>query len=105
MSRSKYGAKPVTIDGIRFASMKEGEAYHKLRLREKLGLIVELELQPAFPVHINGVKIFTYRADFRFRDSDYKLRVVDVKGVRTPVYRLKKKAVEAYYPGMEIEEW
>jgi hypothetical protein len=105
MNRSKYHAKPVTIDGIRFASMKEGEAYRKLRLLEKAGQIAELELQPKFPVHINGIKIFTYRADFRFRDSDYKLRVVDTKGVILPIYRLKKKAVEAYYPGMEIEEW
>ena len=100
--RSKYGAKAVVIDGIRFASQKEGKRYAELKLLAKAGEIRVLQIQPQFTFEVRGVKMFTYIADFSyFRDR--KLVIEDVKGVRTPLYKLKKKIIEHEY-NTEITE-
>ncbi len=110
MKRHKYGAKPTTVDGIRFASKAEARHYAELKLREKAGEIRGLELQPKFPLMVPeygsgfDVKVGHYIADFRYHEGPKGvLRVVDVKGMKTPVYRLKKKMVEAQY-GIQITE-
>lgn len=108
MARSKYGAKPTTVDGIRFASKAEARRYSELRMLERAGEIVKLELQPKFPLMHAGKKLATYIADFRYVVPGYRPLtdrevVEDVKGMKTPVYRLKKKMVEAQY-GIEITE-
>ena len=42
--------------------------------------------------------MFTYYADFRYLDAETGRTVVeDVKGVATPVYKIKKKIIEASY--------
>ena len=101
---SKYHAVPVEVDGIRFASKAEARRYRELRLLERGGAIADLILQPRYPVRVNGVRICTYLADFTYRDCETGLYVTeDVKGVRTPVYKLKRKLVEALY-GLAITE-
>lgn len=86
------------IDNISFASMKEGERYLILRSRLRRSQIASLDLQPSYEVNIKNKKICVYRADFRYWDCVSGERVVeDVKGFKTPVYRLKKKLVEAIY--------
>jgi hypothetical protein len=100
--RSKYGAKAVVIDGIRFASKKEGKRYAELKLLAKAGEIRVLQIQPRFTFEVRSVKMFTYIADFSyFRNR--KLVIEDVKGVRTPLYKLKKKIIEHEY-NTEITE-
>jgi hypothetical protein len=47
--------------------------------------------------------MFTYIADFTYFEKDGQQVIEDVKGVRTPVYRLKKKIIEAEY-GIAITE-
>lgn len=126
-SRSKYKAVKTTIDGITFDSKREAKRYTELKLLEKTGMITHLELQPTYDITINGAKICKYKADFRYftvRAEDreqYKSSkgewivptmtgdkegqiVEDVKGFKTPIYRLKKKLVEASYPGTLIKE-
>lgn len=98
MSRSKYHARRTTVDGITFASAAEATAYNNRMLAVRSGLIADLELQPRFPLVVNGVKIGDYIADFRYRNCTTGAVIVeDVKGVRTPVYRLKRKLVKALY--------
>lgn len=101
MTRHKFNAKRTEIDGISFPSKAEAHRYSELRLLEKAGEIEGLELQPKFPLLVNGVKVATYIGDFRYRvvkGLSGSLTVVeDVKGVRTPVYQLKKKLVRAQY--------
>lgn len=109
---NKFGAIKTTLDGFTFDSRAEATRYATLRQMERAGLIRNLELQPIYPVTINGVLVCKYKADFRYIDpakigphGQVGCTVVeDVKGVRTPVYRLKKKAVEALYPGVVITE-
>ena len=105
MTRQKFNAQPTEVDGIRFASKREARYYGMLKIRQNLGEIERLELQPKYEVTVNGKRICTYIADFRFNDLTLnKRRVIDVKGCKTQVYRLKKKLVEALYPGVEVEE-
>ena len=102
--RSKYGAQAVVIDGIRFASTKEGKRYAELKLLAKAGEINGLELQPKFLFKLRGAPVFTYIADFSYWTHNGRDRVVeDVKGIRTPLYRLKKKIIEIEH-NIEITE-
>jgi len=126
-SRSKYKAVKTTIDGITFDSKKEAKRYTELKLLEKSGMITHLELQPTYDITINGAKICKYKADFRYftvrqenNEQYYNSKgewqtptmtgdkegqiVEDVKGFKTPIYRLKKKLVEACFPGTQIKE-
>lgn len=103
-ARSKYNAVKVTIDGVTFDSKAEARRYVELKLLEKAGQIIGLVLQPAFTIFVAGVEICEYRADFSYRPIGWTRGVVeDVKGMKTAVYRLKKKMVEAQY-GITITE-
>lgn len=112
-TRHKYGAQPTTVDNIRFASKAEARRYSELKLLEKAGEIRELELQPRFPLLVpargNGgayerAHVGDYVADFRYREGPKGLlKIEDVKGFRTELYRWKKKHVEAQY-GVTITE-
>lgn len=57
---------------------------------------LKIEIQVPYPIHQNGKLMFTYLADFRVTYKD-RVEVVDVKGVKTAVYKLKKKFVEDFY--------
>lgn len=101
---TKYRAQRVTIDGISFASKKEAARYCQLCLLQKLKLISNLTLQPKFPFIINGTKVCSYIADFKYIDNNGVEVVEDVKGYRTPVYKLKKKLLLALYKGINFKE-
>jgi hypothetical protein len=127
MSRvqSKYRAQPKFVDGIRFHSQREAARYLDLKLLEKAGEIHGLVCQLSFDLFVDDysvggklkraaakisgkpnphpVKIGRYVADFSYWTKDDKRVVEDVKGFKTPLYRWKKKHVEAQY-GLEITE-
>ena len=90
---NKYGNKRVVVDGIRFDSKREAARWQELKLLERAGEIkglerqVEYELIPKQP----GERAVKYIADFRYIDHDGKTVVEDTKGVKTPVYILKRK--------------
>lgn len=76
-----------------------------LKARQRQGEIKDLVLQPRFPLMVDGVLVCTYISDFQFFDLDEgRLRLIDVKGVRTDLYRLKKKLMKAKYPELLLEE-
>ena len=103
--RNKFGAVKTEIDGITFASKAESRRYAELKLLARAGVIRNLETQPVFPITINGVTVAKYVADFVYFEGEER-RVEDVKSpaTRTAVYRLKKRIVEALYPGVRIIE-
>lgn len=101
--RGKFNAKKTELDGIMFDSMKEAGRYEDLKQDQETGAITDLELQPVFQVVINSKKVCKYRGDFRYTTKEGKSIVEDVKGFKTPVYRLKKKLVEAQF-GIIITE-
>lgn len=99
MSSSKYHAKRTEVDGIVFDSKREAARYQELKLLQMAGKIESLELQPVYQLLVkSGRSVGKYRADFRYFDVETQEWIVeDSKGVRTPVYRLKRKIVEAVY--------
>ena len=103
MRRSKYGNVKVKADGYTFDSKAEYRRYRELDLLEKAKKIFFLQVHPEWNININGEKICTYKADFSYTDiksrgaSDSLLVVEDVKGVKTPVYRLKKRLMKAMF--------
>lgn len=105
----KYRAQPTEVDGIRFASKKEAARFNLLKVMQREKKIRDLELQVVFPMCVVDQKgtmkiIAKYIADFSYVVTETGEKVVeDVKGMKTPVYRLKKKHVEAQY-GIEIKE-
>jgi len=104
MKRNKYRAIKTVVDGIKFDSKKEAARYGQLKLMVKAGLINQLELQPRFDLIVNGKKCGFYKADFQYVELDQGKQIVeDVKGMKTPVYNLKKKLIKAIY-GIEIFE-
>lgn len=92
----KYKAKAVTVDGIRFHSQAEAKRYGELKLLARAGQIERLELQPKYVFTVEGRQMFSYIADFRYHTID-GIVVEDVKGFATPLYRLKKKLIEAQF--------
>lgn len=102
--RHKYGAKKITIDGHTFPSLAEGRRYEELKLMQQQGHIKHLTLQPRYQIRIDGVLVTTYVADFRYQDVETGETVVeDVKGFKTPVYKLKRKLMQVVN-GIEIQE-
>ncbi|RAL56497.1 hypothetical protein BLM37_03220 [Candidatus Gracilibacteria bacterium GN02-873] len=96
---SKYGAKSVEIEGIRFASQLEARFYmffidHDIKI---------LELQPRFLLEDSfeiydwqSKKIRKYRkteyvADFRIETPDGDIFIIEAKGFETPEWKIKKK--------------
>jgi hypothetical protein len=89
--KSKYNNKKCIVNGITFPSIKEGKRYASLLLQEKAGEIFKLKLQVPFKILINGQLVCTYKADFTYYTKSGNYIVEDCKGVRTPVYKLKKR--------------
>ena len=96
--RHKFNAKPTKSDGIRFDSKLEARYYDQLKLRQRAGEVVFFMRQ--VPFHLpGGVR---YVCDFQEFWSDGTVHFVDVKGMETSDFKMKKKQVEALYP-IEIE--
>lgn len=103
--KSKYGAVKTEVDGIMFDSKREAKRYQELRLLEQAWEITNLCLQVPFeliPKSKYGMPI-RYIADFTYNDRNGQLIVEDAKGVKTPVYRLKRRMMAEIY-NIEIKE-
>lgn len=96
---NKFGARKAyrTLDDGRvltFASQAEARRYDDLVLLERAGVIAELELQPSFKVGRKTERAIIYIADFRYRELDSGLRIVeDVKSVvtKTAAFGIKRR--------------
>lgn len=106
LKESKYHNKWVEVDGIKFPSIKEAERWKTLRLMERAGEIVGLNRQVKIELvpKSNLFRAVYYVADFVYFDKKTGKTVYeDVKGVRTDVYKLKKKLLY-WRHGIEITE-
>lgn len=99
---SKFRAiKTDCLHGHTHDSKKEAARCNDLHDLELAGAITNLSQQPEFPVTLNGQVICKYIADFQYQVQDCRI-VEDVKGMRTPVFQLKRKLVEATHPGVVV---
>ena len=103
MAYNKYRNIKTVVDGITFASKKEAQRYADLVLLARGGVIRELARQPKYALIVAGTKVGTYIADFTYFDVPTGKDVIeDAKGMKTPVYNLKKKILAAN--GIHITE-
>lgn len=106
----KYGNKITEVNGIAFDSKKEAAYYEDLLWRQRTGAVKSIELQPKFVLQPgykrDGKKIrpIIYRADFKVTEADGHIYYVDTKGMKTPVYLLKKKMLLYKYPDIDFRE-
>lgn len=100
-AKSKYYAKR---EG-KYASKKEARRAAELALLLKLGEIRDLDEQVVYvliPKDDLGAAV-TYRADFCYKDAFGFQIVEDVKGFKTPVYKLKRRLMFQVH-GIKIVE-
>lgn len=109
--RSKYRAVPIDTEDGHFDSMGEYARWQDLKLMQRAGLISGLKRQVKFELvpkqkskDGKNVQPVEYIADFRYCDKGTGEWITeDFKGMRTDVYKLKKKLMLWKY-GIEIKE-
>jgi|TARA_Y100000296_G_C5179952_1_gene263263 hypothetical protein len=99
----KYGNRKTEVDGILFDSKKEAAYYCELKLRKKAGDIFNFDLQPVYELQTafrdnsgKHIRAITYKADFVVYE-DGKTTIVDVKGMKTEVFKIKWKMLKYKY--------
>ena len=93
----KYHNKFTLVGSIKFQSAKEAERYIILSDLQKKGYIDNLVLQKKFELipKQKAERPVYYYADFVYDDlRTGKTIVEDVKGMRTDVYKIKKKLMK-----------
>lgn len=99
---SKYKA----VRTGKYASKKEARVAAELALLARSGKILDLKEQVPFTLieGRNGVRGIKYVADFTWVDADTGFpHIGDAKGIKTPVYELKKKMMYLLC-GLTVEE-
>lgn len=109
--KNKYNAVKTEINGITFDSKKEADYYSKLLLLKKAGIVESFVMQKDFTLQDaftreNGerIKATRYRADFVVKYANGIEEVIDVKGVKTEAYKIKKKMLLDMYPNINFIE-
>lgn len=87
-----------------YASKREEKRANELKLLEKAGHISDLKEQVVFELipKIGKERAVKYIADFQYQEKG-KTIVEDVKGVRTPGYKIKRKLMLWRF-GIEVKE-
>ena len=111
MKRHKYGAKKTAIifkgKLVTFDSIAESVRAVELQRLEMAGEIKALSLQPSFTLQqtmkVRGktVRSIVYKADFEYLEDGQAI-IEDVKGVQTPVFKLKMKLFLTGYPKLVL---
>lgn len=101
---TKYGSKKVEIDGIIFDSKVEGKYYEQLKWLQANKQIMFFRTQPryllqeSFRKEGQHFRKIEYIADFEVHHLDGSIEVVDVKGMITTDFAIKRKLFEFKYP-------
>lgn len=101
----KYGTRKVEWKGRLYDSQHEADIAAKLQALENGGKIYELKYQVPIELIPGNTehKAIVFRADFMYLDEDGRVHVLDAKGFKTDVYRLKKR-IAGLLLGLTIEE-
>lgn len=102
---SKFNNVKVDIDGHTFDSKKEAEFYGQLKIKKNAGLIKDFQMQVRYDIIVNSIMIGKYFLDFLVENNDGSIEYIDIKGkdsktnkfIKTGVFALKKRLVEAIY--------
>jgi len=101
---TKYKARLTSIDNIRFDSHAEANRYTELKMLLQAKEIFDLQVHPTFVIWkmrnqaTGKEEKIKYIADFSYTEKDGTNVVEDVKGVKTAVYKIKRKMFTTVYP-------
>ena len=110
VSKRKYNNRKIEIDGFTFDSKLEADFYRRLKPLVKSGKIKELKIHPRYLLQEgfskNGkhYQPIYYIADFEVLYDDGVTVIYDTKGMRTEVYKIKRKLFEYRYRDKTIVE-
>jgi predicted nuclease of restriction endonuclease-like RecB superfamily len=94
-NKNKYRAIKIVDDGKKFDSKMEHSFYILLKKKQALGKLKIIKLQEK--IKLSEAKI-GYIPDYTIEINGHRV-YIDVKGVETPVFRIKSKLWQAYGPG------
>ena len=103
MTATKYNSKKVELDGYTFDSQIEARYYQRLKWLQEHKEILFFRLQPryllqdSFKKNGKTYRKIEYIADFEIHHLDGSIEVVDVKGMETEAFKIKKKLFEFRY--------
>ena len=102
---TKYNNTKIRVDGRLFDSKAEAARWQELQMLERAGEITELERQVEYELipKQKGERAVKYIADFRYVDHEGKTVVEDTKGVKTPVWIIKRKLMLRVH-GIRVRE-
>ena len=127
-SEGKYAHKTTMVDEIKFDSKMESDFYIHLKALQESGEVLKIETQPLYTLQekfilVDGVAYkgshpefnklkkkhkaetiaaIKYKSDFLVTFADDSVLVIDVKGVETPEFKIKKKMFMLHYPHLEL---
>ena len=100
--RHKYSAVKTVIDGIKFDSKAEALYYQLHKHDNGMKMQEKFVLMDKFRLNGKAYREIAYKPDFTFYDENGNLtKVVDVKGVLTPEFKIKSKLFANRY-GIQI---
>ncbi|MGG3233244.1 DUF1064 domain-containing protein [Priestia flexa] len=106
---SKYKNKKIEIDGLVFDSQAEARYYTYLSDLMQKGVVTAIIPQPRYLLQEsfrkNGIlfRKIEYVADFAVQYEDGRSEVVDVKGMETTDFKIKRKLFEKKYPELSLK--
>lgn len=116
---NKYNNKKITRNGITYDSIKEANRHCELIWLERAGEVSQLQRQVKYeliPSQYENIllangkykkvcveKSCGYVADFVYTDKNGNVVVEDVKGIKTEVYKIKRKLM-LYIHNIKIKE-
>lgn len=97
---NKFNNVQQTYDGYNYDSRAEADYAMELDLRLKAKDIKDWERQYKVDIRYpmpEGKLICTYKVDFRIHHNDDSFELIEVKGMETSTYRLKRKLLEVIW--------
>ncbi|MGG2943031.1 DUF1064 domain-containing protein [Bacillus safensis] len=94
---NKYGARKTIVDGITFDSKAEAKYYQQLKWLKQAKQIKDFSLQPRFELqetfkkHDKTFRKIEYIGDFEVTNLDGSKEVIDIKGMETKEFAIKRK--------------
>lgn len=93
----KYDNQSAHYNGYTYTSKAEASYARDLDLRKRAKDIKDWERQFPVELRVNDRLICKYICDFLVHHTDGSKELVEVKGMETEVYRLKRKLLEATF--------
>lgn len=96
-TRTKYNNKTTEYNGFKYHSKFESKVAQDLDFRIDAKEIESYERQVKISLDVNGIHICNYYIDFVAKRPDGILEYIEVKGLSTPLFKLKWKLFQVLY--------